>query len=198
MLFAKAPRLGSVKRRLAADLGDRLAYRFHAELLFLRIRQLSAEKGFYRQLALTPDNARLRLPGSLARLDQGMGDLGVRMQRIFQRFPHDRVVLVGGDIPGMTMADLRTAFHALGSADAVFGPAMDGGYWLIGLSARRPARPFDGVRWSTQNALSDTLQNFCGKRIRLLRTLRDIDTGADHAAWRSDVAGARHGARLTT
>lgn len=191
VLFAKAPRLGQVKRRLAADLGDRLAYRFHTQLLFRRLRQLSREKVFHRRLAVTPDTARLRLPISILRVGQGQGDLGMRMQRVFQSFPHDRVVLVGGDIPGMTMADLRAAFRLLGSADAVFGPALDGGYWMVGMAPRRPAHPFDKVRWSTQHALNDTIKNFGGKKIRLLRTLRDIDTGADYAAWRSSACCLR-------
>ena len=67
----------------------------------------------------------------------------------------------------------------LGSADAAFGPAADGGYWLVALSPRRPARPFAAVRWSSEHALADTLANFSGRRIALLRTLHDVDTAAD-------------------
>ena len=64
-------------------------------------------------------------------------------------------------------------------ADAVFGPAADGGYWLVGLGPRRPARPFAGARWSSQHALADTLANFAGRRIARLRILHDVDTAAD-------------------
>ncbi len=184
ILFARAPRLGMVKRRLAADIGHRAAYRFHAQSLFLRIRQLARDRRFRRVLAITPDTARLRLPGSIARIGQGRGDLGVRMSRAFRRFRRDRVVLVGCDIPDMTIADLGQAFRELGSADAVFGPALDGGYWLVGLSPNRPANPFRKVSWSTNHALQDTLLNFRGRTIRQLRVLRDIDTGSDHALWR--------------
>jgi glycosyltransferase A (GT-A) superfamily protein (DUF2064 family) len=66
----------------------------------------------------------------------------------------------------------------------VFGPAEDGGYWLVGLGPCRPARPFAEVRWSTEHALADTLANFAGRRVALLRTLRDVDTAADLAAIR--------------
>jgi len=66
-----------------------------------------------------------------------------------------------------------------GAADATFGPAEDGGYWLVGLSPRRPARPFAAVRWSTAHALADTLANFRPRRVAFLRTLRDVDTAAD-------------------
>jgi uncharacterized protein len=71
------------------------------------------------------------------------------------------------------------AFRALRRADAVFGPAEDGGYWLVGLSPRRPARPFTAVRWSTVHALTDTLANFRDRRVAFLRTLRDVDTASD-------------------
>ena len=73
----------------------------------------------------------------------------------------------------------RAAFRALGRADAAFGPALDGGYWLVALGPRRPARPFAGARWSTPHALGDTLINFASRRIAMLRRLRDVDTAAD-------------------
>jgi glycosyltransferase A (GT-A) superfamily protein (DUF2064 family) len=97
---------------------------------------------------------------------------------------HRRAVLVGSDIPGLARADIAAAFRALGRAQAVFGPAEDGGYWLVGLGPRRPSRPFAAVRWSGPHALGDTLANFAGRRIALLRRLRDVDTAADLAALR--------------
>jgi glycosyltransferase A (GT-A) superfamily protein (DUF2064 family) len=64
----------------------------------------------------------------------------------------------------------------------VFGPADDGGYWLIGLSRRpRLLRPFAGVRWSTPHALADTLANLRGRPVALLPALSDVDTPADFA-----------------
>ena len=75
--------------------------------------------------------------------------------------------------------DVAAAFRALGRARACFGPAEDGGYWLVALGPLRPARPFAGVRWSTHHALADTLTNFTGRRLALLRRLRDVDTLAD-------------------
>lgn len=104
------------------------------------------------------------------------------MHRACAAFPHRRVAIIGSDIPDATTSDVADAFHALGRADAVFGPAADGGYWLVALSPRRPARPFANVRWSTRHALADTLKNFSGRRVLMLRTLRDVDTPAD---WRS-------------
>jgi rSAM/selenodomain-associated transferase 1 len=179
VVFARAPRLGAVKRRLAREIGARAALRFHIETLTRLLRALAADRRFRTVLAITPDCAASRLPVRVPRIPQGRGDLGVRMHRAFWRFPHSRVVLIGCDIPDAGPNDVRSAFRALGSVQAAFGPAADGGYWLVALSPRRPAYPFASVRWSTEYALGDTLLNFAGSRVALLRTLHDVDTAAD-------------------
>ncbi len=186
IVFARAPRLGMVKRRLARGIGDSAALRFYRGVLFRLLRALARDRRFRTVVALTPDRASTRWPTPLPRIAQGGGDLGVRMQRAANRFP-SRVVIIGSDVPDATAADLATAFAALGRADAVFGPAQDGGYWLVGLGPRRPATPFRGVRWSTEHALADTLRNFCRHRTASLRTLRDIDTEADLRTWLADA-----------
>ena len=123
----------------------------------------------------------------MARIPQGRGDIGARMHRAFRAFPRGRVVIIGSDIPDANAADIAAAFRALGAADAVFGPAADGGYWLVGVTPRRPAHPFANARWSTEHALADTLRNFAHRRVVLLRTLHDVDTAADWARWRETV-----------
>lgn len=178
IVFARAPRLGTVKRRLAAEIGQRAALRFHAGNLSRILRELSRDRRFAMVLAVTPDRARLRVPAPLVPVvAQGHGDLGTRMARALARAR--RAVVVGCDIPELGAADVAAAFRALGRADAVFGPAEDGGYWLVGLGPRRPARPFRAVRWSTRHAMADTLANFRSHRVALLRTLADVDTAAD-------------------
>lgn len=184
IVFARAPRLGSVKRRLAREIGARAALRFHRATLARLLRALAADRRFKTVLAVTPDRAAACWPCRLPRIGQGPGDLGARMGRAFRRFPR-RAVLVGSDIPDLGPADVAAAFRALGRADAAFGPALDGGYWLVAMGPRRPARPFRAVRWSTAHALADTLANFRGRRVALLRTLRDVDTAADLQAARS-------------
>jgi rSAM/selenodomain-associated transferase 1 len=190
VVFARAPRLGAVKRRLAAEIGDRAALRFHAATLNRLLLMLCADRRFRTVLALTPDRAMPRLPCRVAIMGQGAGDLGQRMRRAFRRFPRCRVVLLGCDIPDANAADVAGAFGSLGRADAVFGPAADGGYWLVGMSPRRPAQPFTAVRWSTQHALADTLANFAGRRVAMLRVLPDVDTAEDWRAWRATVRPA--------
>ena len=180
VVFARAPRLGAVKRRLARDIGDRAALRFHVATLTRLLRGLIAEKHFRTVLAITPDRARVSF--QVQQIPQGRGDLGVRMHRVIWQFPRGRVAIIGCDIPDAGPPDLHAAFRALGSADAVFGPAADGGYWLVAMSPRRPARPFACVRWSTEHARADTLANFSGRRVAMLRTLQDVDTAADLGA----------------
>jgi glycosyltransferase A (GT-A) superfamily protein (DUF2064 family) len=115
------------------------------------------------------------------RVPQGRGGLGQRMQRIFDRCGRGPLIVVGTDIPFITREIIRKAFRELRRADAVFGRAEDGGYWLVGLR-RRPKRlaPFENVRWSSPHALADTLKNLRAHRIAFAETLFDIDTEADY------------------
>ena len=179
VVFARAPRLGAVKRRLASDIGDRAALRFHTATLLALLRSLRADPRFRTILAITPDLAPVPLPWRIARIPQGQGDIGQRMHQACQRFRRGRVLIVGSDIPAASAADAHAAFKALGAADAVFGPAEDGGYWLVGMGPNRPARPFANARWSSEHALADTLKNFTGRKIARIRTLHDVDTAAD-------------------
>jgi rSAM/selenodomain-associated transferase 1 len=176
VVFARAPRLGTVKRRLARDIGDRAALRFHTTMLTALLRDLTACRRFDVVLAVTPDRARVRF--RVRSIPQGRGDLGQRMSRALNRFR--RVALMGCDIPQARAGDVLAAFRALGTADAVFGPASDGGYWLIALGPRRPADLFGRARWSTEHALPDTLLQFRHHRVGFIRTLADVDTVADY------------------
>jgi rSAM/selenodomain-associated transferase 1 len=181
-IFTRAPRLGRGKRRLAREVGDRAALRFHVAVLHRLARALARERRVRVVLAVTPDGAHVAGLRGIARVGQGGGGLGARMARLLGRHRHGRAVIVGSDIPAAGADDILAAFRALGRADAVFGPAADGGYWLVGVGPRRVARPFAGVRWSSEHALSDTLANFAGRRVAFLRTLRDVDTAADLVA----------------
>jgi rSAM/selenodomain-associated transferase 1 len=185
LVFARAPRLGAVKRRLARGIGAAAALRFYRRQLASVLGEVARDGRWRCLVAVTPDREgmRARLPWRVARVPQGHGGLGERMDRAMRG--RRRVVVVGSDIPGLCRADIAAAFSALGRAHAVFGPAEDGGYWLVGLGPRRPARPFGAVRWSSEHALADTVVNFCGRRIALLRRLRDVDTAEDFWALRA-------------
>ncbi len=188
-VFLKAPRLGQVKSRLAAGIGWDAAMRFHRMQAQRLIRALARDRRWRTTLWLTPRYAlgHRDLPGmGLRRFDQGRGDLGRRMARPFRLLPRGAVVLVGSDIPDLDAAIVARAFFLLGSHDAVFGPARDGGYWLVGFkNGWRPRISFANVRWSTRFALGDTLTGLSRARVALLPVLADIDTAADYRRWRS-------------
>ena len=179
VVFARAPRLGTVKRRLAMGIGARAALRFHRGTLIALLRGLLRDRRFRTVLALTPDGARDRLPVRVPRIPQGSGDIGRRMDIACRRFPRGNVAIVGCDIPDAKATDIRAAFRALGTHTTVFGPAEDGGFWLVGMGPRRPSQPFVKARWSTEHALADTSRNFPGRRVACLRSLRDVDTACD-------------------
>ncbi len=176
VVFARAPRLGAVKTRLARDIGALEALRAYRVLL-ARTLDVAADPRWRTRVALTPDAAvKTRSPRVAP---QGRGDLGRRMERAFRSRIPGPVVVIGTDCPAMTRGDLAVALAALGSADAVFGPAEDGGYWLIGLKRLRATpRLFAGVRWSSVHALADTLASLPRSwRVARLRALADVDDG---------------------
>ena len=184
-IMVKEPRAGRVKTRLGKDIGmTQAAWWFRHQTRRL-IRVLGRDARWQTVLAVSPDVEGLQSriwPGHLPRWPQGRGDLGHRMGAIFRNAPSGPVVIIGADIPGVTPALIAKAFRALGDHDAVFGPAPDGGYWLIGLKRGGRAVPtdlFKGVRWSSTHALADTLATLGDVRVAMIDRLRDVDTVAD-------------------
>ena len=192
VVFARAPVLGQVKRRLARDIGPVAATRFYRRTLTGTVRRLSTGGRWQTWLAVTPDRS-ISDPGAwpagVPRLPQGPGDLGRRMARFLAGLGPGPVVVVGSDIPEITPRDIGEAFAALGRADLTLGPSPDGGYWLIGWAGRRPLPrgALVGVRWSTAMTRDDTLATF-GRRIRaaMLAVHDDIDDGAAFRALRNN------------
>ncbi|MDP6872055.1 MAG: TIGR04282 family arsenosugar biosynthesis glycosyltransferase [Alphaproteobacteria bacterium] len=181
ILFLKAPRLGAVKTRLGAAIGPLAAWRFYNAMLDGLWREFRSGQRWRTVLAVSPDQGSARWPSDMMHLPQGRGDLGQRMARVMAA-EAGPVVLVGGDIPDLRRHHIAGALRALKRADAVFGPADDGGFWLVGLRRGRWARRlFRGVRWSSPHALADTIANLpATARVELLETLSDIDTEADY------------------
>ena len=188
IVFLRAPRLGAVKTRLAADIGAVAAWRFYRGCTARILRRVAADPRWQTSLAVTPDRFTGVgfSPNELPRIAQGRGDLGARMARALRHLPPGPAIIAGSDMPELDAEHINRAFRALGGADAVFGPATDGGYWLIGLARRRPLPRdlFRGVRWSTDQAMADTLASLPAcYRVDLLEERADIDDGADFARW---------------
>ncbi len=188
VVMSKAPRMGNVKTRLAKDIGASEALRFYKTNTRDLLRRVGDDPRWTTVIAAAPDVAAPESgfwPDEMPRVPQGGGDLGTRMDRVMKTMPPGPVVLIGCDIPNVTATRIAEAFDALGNHDAVFGPAEDGGYWLVGLKRFPHVRSiFGDVRWSTEHALADTRANLVDARVALLDTLPDIDTGADFERWK--------------
>jgi rSAM/selenodomain-associated transferase 1 len=192
ILFVKAQRLGLVKSRLARTIGPSQALRLYRVLSRRAALRLTGDRRHRTVLMVTPDRARTPdWPTQLRRLGQGQGDLGRRMAAALRRLARPRAVVVGSDIPGMRPEHIRRAFQALGQRRFVFGPAADGGYWLIGWRRGRwPLGALAGVRWSTRHALADSIKSLGpGVAPALVDRLRDLDSAADYRAWRRGRLG---------
>ena len=187
VVFAKAPVLGSVKTRLAATLGEDAALAVYLRLLRRTVTRLSTGEWVVR-LAVTPDESAGEpglWPEGPDRVGQGGGDLGARMLRVLSvATPTRPIVLVGSDIPGLGAAQVAAAFEALETHDLVFGPAEDGGFYLVG--ARCPPKPtlFDGVGWSSLSTLADVLAGL-DRAPAFVETLADLDDIASLEAHRA-------------
>lgn len=186
-IFLKAPRLGQVKTRLAAEVGPRHALRLY-RVLAARTLATVAETGFRAAVWYTPAEARLEMRAWLGEQwelrPQASGDLGARLAAAAHAVdPFQGWLAIGGDCPGLTTAILREAADALQGFDAVLGPAHDGGYYLIG--GRTPLPDiFSDIPWSTPDVLPATRERLTqlGATWHELPVLRDIDTAADARA----------------
>ena len=193
IIMAKMPVLGRVKTRLAGDIGPARATMAYRHMVRAMVGRMRHDRRWQTILAVAPSAAvtSRALPVGVPRRDQGGGDLGRRMQRLLAGPARGHALVIGSDIAGVTPARIAAAFHGLAGADAVFGPARDGGYWLVGRNRlRRAPYLFAAVRWSSPHALADTLANTAGLRVAFAATCSDIDTGADYAAHGS--AALRH------
>ncbi|MEP7057054.1 MAG: TIGR04282 family arsenosugar biosynthesis glycosyltransferase [Caldimonas sp.] len=196
IVFAKAPVAGFAKTRLAAALGDDGAALLAQRLLAAAVAQALDSAVGPVELCCAPDRdhpAFAALGRGAALTEQGAGDLGARMARAFERalVQHGRAILIGTDVPGLDASYLRAAVACFEHCDCVLGPALDGGYTLIGL--KRPAPElFEGIAWSTAQVLDQTRARLrrLGRAWTELDALADIDEPADlrhlPATWRTD------------
>ncbi len=185
IIFVKAPRPGFVKTRLADTIGPKNACDAYCQLVNTLLGSLAGLP--HVELRFTPDDAELEISQWLCEgwtaVPQGKGDLGQRMHRAIGQAKCPAIV-IGSDCPSINLTDISDAHEALEKHDVVLGPAVDGGYWLIGLRVPCPAL-FDGIRWSTDNVLKETLARSEKARLSvyLLHELADVDTEEDWEAY---------------
>ena len=179
VIMLKEPVAGRVKTRLGRDIGMTASAWWFRHQSAALIRRLQSPR-WETWLAVAPDTAQQSRcwPARLPRMPQGQGDLGARMARIL-RSSKGPVVLIGGDIPAVQQLNIAESFQQLGQKDLVFGPATDGGFWLVGKHGRVPLGLFENVRWSCQTTLSEAQASAGTSRVGYVATLSDVDTKAD-------------------
>jgi len=172
-VFAKAPAMGKAKTRLAADIGKVHAHRLYRTMLSAVIGQVQDPR-WETVIMATPAQAIGTVPEwtGLRQIPQVNGSLSPRLAAVFR--DKGPIIVIGTDCPQVTRNDIADGFKALKKYNAVFGPADDGGFWLMGMNAPVRSDIFDNVRWSHENTLSDVEANIDGS-VHRLRTLIDVD-----------------------
>lgn len=186
-IFLKAPRLGTVKTRLAAEIGDRQALRLY-RLMADRTLTAARDAGLEATVWFTPADAALEMRFWLGECwelrPQASGDLGARLAAAGQSVAPGRGWLaIGADCPALDAELLRVAGAIVVQGEIALGPTADGGYYLIGGRAPLPAL-FDAMPWSTSRVLAETRARLARAGIawRELPMLRDVDTAEDARA----------------
>ena len=182
LVFEKNAILGQVKTRLASGMGELPAleiYKHLVQLTYSALEEVSVPVWTFFS-DFIPESTHPIVENSFVQQGQ---DLGERMSNAFARTfesGRDKVVLIGTDCPTLQSQHLLQAFEALNHSDLVLGPAIDGGYYLIGMKSSA-AYLFEGIAWSTSQVLSQTLHVAYqqGLIVTLLPELDDIDTQED-------------------
>jgi rSAM/selenodomain-associated transferase 1 len=193
ILMGKIPQPGRVKTRLCPPLSPGDAATLYACMLADTASEMAALRRVRRYLFIAPpeESGSLRAPAfeAFERLPQRGKDLGERMAnaaKIAFREGAKAVAIVGADCPSLSAGKVVRTFRELrDGADAVFGPAADGGFYLAGLSAPEP-RIFQGIRWSTPTVLADVARRCraSGMSFAFLAPERDVDVYEDLVALR--------------
>ena len=195
IVFAKQPRPGSVKTRLARSVGDAAAAQLYEAFLgdtleVCRAACRSADTGLC--VSYSPASAADYFGGlapDAVLLPQGEGDLGARLAAAVDTafgLGSEGVVVVGSDLPHLEQEDLARALRAVDMGRAALGPSRDGGFWLLALPRPAP-QVFAGVDWSTERVLSQTLDRLEREEFEVMRlaTRFDVDEAKDLARLRA-------------
>ncbi|MEH1893860.1 MULTISPECIES: TIGR04282 family arsenosugar biosynthesis glycosyltransferase [unclassified Nostoc] len=199
IIFTRYPEPGKTKTRLIPALGNLGAANLQREMTehtIFQVQELQKKIAISMEVQFAGGNLQLMqdwLGLDLVYHSQGEGDLGSRMARsLFDAFESgaDKIIIIGTDCPGVNAQILTTAFEKLHSFDLVLGPALDGGYYLIGLCQPIPEL-FANIEWGTAQVFQKTLE--IARNINLshvnLSPLADIDRPEDLPIWEQVLMG---------
>lgn len=204
IIFGKAPIPGQVKTRLCPPLTPDEAATLHGSLVLDVVERSRGLAKLDRVFACAPsrDHVFFKVLGErhgLALIDQVGDDLGSRMDRAFRdvfAMGYQRILLVGTDVPALQASSLTQALGLLHNHDVVLGPALDGGYYLIGLKQPVPGL-FADIPWSTDRVCAATTSKAeaLGLKTALLPPCRDLDTIDDLLALAKEAGPAAQGTK---
>ena len=197
VILARHPQAGKVKTRLAASIGDAAAAALYRAFLLDLARKLAAHPAWVLCWAFAPADSPLpaEITGGEKTFAQAGGDLGERMANAIERVladGHPSAVLIGSDIPHVSIATLEEAFRRLArGATLVLGPAEDGGYYLVGATSILPV--FRDIRWGGSEVLADTIAaaRRAGIEPALVAPDYDIDEREDLERLKAEIQGGR-------
>jgi rSAM/selenodomain-associated transferase 1 len=181
IIFQKNLEPGKVKTRLAKSIGDENALIIYKKLIkktYQAVEKLPVTRWiFYSNYPETKDIWPEK--DFVKHIQQG-DDLGEKMYSAFkvgfeQEF--QKICIIGTDCYDISYKILKTAFARLTATDVVVGPALDGGYYLIGMK-KLHSKIFRNKKWSTSTVFDDTIKDISeeGLSCSLLKTLNDVDT----------------------
>ncbi|MBD2490264.1 TIGR04282 family arsenosugar biosynthesis glycosyltransferase [Aulosira sp. FACHB-615] len=193
IIFTRYPEPGKTKTRLIPALGSVGAAHLQqqmTEYTLLQVGELQKTIGVSVEVRFAGGGLELMqdwLGGELLYASQGEGDLGTRMARSLVdsfRKNAEYIIIIGSDCPGVTSQILATAFQELQTVDLVLGPAIDGGYYLIGVRRFIPEL-FANIDWGTSQVLQQTVDIAAdlGVSSIYLPTLADVDRPEDLSIW---------------
>lgn len=193
IIFIKNAKYGKVKTRLAKDIGNTAALEAYNELLTYT-QQITAEVNavkllFYNQAIYDNDNWSNE---TYQKFLQEKGDLGEKMEAAFHlAIKHgqcNKIVIIGSDNPFIKPSQIEEAYKFLDHYDIVIGPALDGGYYLLGMKTMQTYL-FRNKPWSSDTLLIETIKEIESKKMsyHLLEPLRDIDTYEDWKHWKQET-----------
>ena len=182
LIFTRNPELGKAKTRLAKTVGDVIALEIYTFLL-QKTKEIStsvsADKAVYYSVKIRKNDI---WDASIFQKYQQKGeDLGARMYNAFQNGfdkGYENIIIIGSDLYDLSSKEIDNAFTELESSDVVIGPAIDGGYYLLGMS-KLHAKVFKNKDWGTETVRKDTLDDLIGKKVKLLVEKNDIDVYED-------------------
>lgn len=182
IVFVKNTIKGRVKTRLAKTIGDEAALEVYSHLVGITEKETQKLTDCEVHVYFTEKKHSRFWPNN-EKFIQSEGDLGARMRGAFQNgfnSGYKKIICIGSDLPDLTSEIISEGLRVLEHKDTVFGPAKDGGYYLVGMKELIP-EIFTNKPWSTPSLLLLTTDELTqtGRSFKLLEALNDVDTFED-------------------